>query len=59
MNLGKSVSLSICGLAPDTLYAQKQRKGRHFNQTGEAISRGNGYSKIDSFVTVLGSPPMP
>ena len=46
--LDKSVSLSICGLAPaqsqmdlflDTLYERKQTKGRHFNQSGEAMSR--------------------
>ena len=46
--LDKDASLSICGLASaqsqmdlllDTLYARKQTKGRHLNQSGEAMSR--------------------
>ena len=43
----------------DTLNARKQTKGRHFNQSGEAMSRvkgGNGYSKNTLICDCAGEP---
>ena len=57
----------------DTLCARNKQRAANFNQSGEAMSRvtasamffqeqlifeGTGILEIDSFVTVLGRPPL-
>ena len=61
----KTVLIYHFAVLPHALRA-KQQKAANFNQSEEAMSRvmslifaGTGILKIDSFVTVMGSSPMP